>query len=180
MPQVYSELFSDGTPERLQQIFSSLENEGPGEQPCRMQPSSCSCDLRDLSWNHMQACPNTYKKRILILAFSVQAHASMYEGLLASFLHTNFCLLTALATSAADPMRRAGVVDYLSWSQRLKLKDIPLLVKHCRVAGPVTLTALSDHELQLLDNMINRLSKLAETAADVRSAYIFRDAHAAV
>jgi proline dehydrogenase len=92
--KVYGELFSDGTPERLQDIFNALEHEG------------------------------------------------------------------------SDPMRRAGVVDYLSWSQRLKLNDIPLLVKHCRVAGPVSRSALTELELELLHNMIGRLSRLAEVAAE--------------
>ena len=59
------------------------------------------------------------------------------------------------------------MVDYLSWSQRLKLDDIPLLVKHCRVAGPLSRSALTERELQLLHNMIGRLSRLAEVAAQV-------------
>ena len=64
-------------------------------------------------------------------------------------------------------MRRSGVVDYLSWSQRLKLQDIPLLVKHCRTAGPLTQSALTKRELQLLHNMLGRLQKLAEVASEV-------------
>ncbi len=64
-------------------------------------------------------------------------------------------------------MRRSGVVDYLSWSQRLKLEDIPLLVKHCRTAGPLTQSALTELELQLLHNMLGRLQKLAEVASEV-------------
>ncbi len=64
-------------------------------------------------------------------------------------------------------MRRSGVVDYLSWSQRLKLEDIPLLVKHCRTAGPLTQSALTERELQLLHNMLGRLQKLAEVASEV-------------
>lgn len=60
------------------------------------------------------------------------------------------------------------MVDYLSWSRRVKLGDIPLLVKHCRTVGPLALTALNNQELQLLQNMLGRLSKLAETAAEVR------------
>ncbi len=59
-------------------------------------------------------------------------------------------------------------MDYLSWSQRLKLDDIPLLVKHCRVAGPVSRSALTERELGLLNNMIGRLSRLAEVAVEVR------------
>ena len=64
-------------------------------------------------------------------------------------------------------MRRSGVVDYLSWSQRLKLEDIPLLVKHCRTAGPLTQSALTERELQLLHNMLGRLQTLAEVASEV-------------
>jgi hypothetical protein len=73
----------------------------------------------------------------------------------------------------ADHSRRSGVVDYLSWSQRLKLDDIPLLVKHCRVAGPLSRSALTERELQLLHNMIGRLSRLAEVAAQVGCCYSY-------
>ena len=62
----------------------------------------------------------------------------------------------------------AGVVDYLSWSRRVKLRDIPLIVRHCRTVGPVALTALNKQELQMLKNCLSRLSMLAETASAVR------------
>lgn len=59
-------------------------------------------------------------------------------------------------------------MDYLSWSRRVSLADIPLIVKHCRTVGPVAMSALNSQELVLLQNMLNRLSRLAETAAAVR------------
>lgn len=50
----------------------------------------------------------------------------------------------------------------------MSLADIPLIVKHCRTKGPVAMSALNSQELQLLQNMVSRLSRLAETAAAVR------------
>lgn len=95
--QVYSELFVDGSPERMRDIFSALETE-----------------------------------------------------------------------NNEDPLRPSGVVDYLSWSRRLKLQDIPLLVKHCRTAGELTQSALTERELQLLHNMLGRLQQLAEVASECK------------
>ncbi len=60
-----------------------------------------------------------------------------------------------------------GQVDYLSWSRGVKLEDIPFVVQHCRTVGPLTLSALNKHELQLLQNMLGRLCRVAETAAQV-------------
>jgi len=59
-------------------------------------------------------------------------------------------------------------VDYLSWSRSVKLEAIPLVVQHCRTVGPLSLSALNSHELQLLQNMLGRLCKVAQAAAEVR------------
>lgn len=50
------------------------------------------------------------------------------------------------------------------------LQDIPSIIKTCRAPGPLYLSSLSDEELQLLDNMMNRLYKIAEVAAKVTVA----------
>ena len=62
----------------------------------------------------------------------------------------------------------AGRVDYLSWSRSVKLEAIPLVVQHCRTVGPLSLSVLNSHELQLLQNMLGRLCKVAQAAAEVR------------
>lgn len=61
-----------------------------------------------------------------------------------------------------------GVVDYLSWSKQVMLQDVPNIIRNCRAPGPLFLSALSPVELQLLDNMMNRLHRIAERAAQVR------------
>ena len=50
----------------------------------------------------------------------------------------------------------------------MKLEAIPLVVQHCRTVGPLSLSALNAHELQLLQNMLGRLCKVAQAAAEVR------------
>ena len=34
-------------------------------------------------------------------------------------------------------VQSAGLVDYLEWSRRVRLQDVPELVKHCRSQGPL-------------------------------------------
>ncbi|KAK9815561.1 hypothetical protein WJX72_005858 [[Myrmecia] bisecta] len=58
-----------------------------------------------------------------------------------------------------------GYIDYLSWSRRIKLQDVPNIIKNCRAPGPLYLNALTEEELRLLDNMMRRLYTLAEAAA---------------
>ena len=49
----------------------------------------------------------------------------------------------------------------------LALQDIPNIIKHCRAPGPLYLSSLSEQELKLLSNMMQRLHNVAETAAKV-------------
>ncbi|BDA48708.1 Proline dehydrogenase 1, mitochondrial [Coccomyxa sp. Obi] len=58
-----------------------------------------------------------------------------------------------------------GVVDFLSWSRRIRLQDIPQVIKQCKAPGPLSFTALSEEELRLLNNLMGRLYQLAEAAA---------------
>ena len=71
------------------------------------------------------------------------------------------------ASSLQITSNGSGQVDYLSWSRGVNLEDIPFVVQHCRTVGPLTLSALNKHELQLLHNMLGRLFKVAEAAAEV-------------
>lgn len=48
------------------------------------------------------------------------------------------------------------------------LQDVPQIIKYCKAPGPVYLSALTDEELNLLDNMMLRLNKLGQAAAEVR------------
>ena len=52
----------------------------------------------------------------------------------------------------------------------LFMQDIPSIIKTCKAPGPLYLSMLSNEELQLLDNMMNRLYKIAEVAAQVTVA----------
>lgn len=47
------------------------------------------------------------------------------------------------------------------------VQDIPNIIKSCRAPGPLYLSSLSEDELKLLDNMMNRLYTIAEVAAKV-------------
>ncbi|CAK0740844.1 hypothetical protein CVIRNUC_001281 [Coccomyxa viridis] len=63
-----------------------------------------------------------------------------------------------------------GYIDFLSWSRRIRLQDVPLMIKNCKAPGPLYVSALSEGELRHLNNMMGRLYQLAEaaTAANVR------------
>ena len=58
------------------------------------------------------------------------------------------------------------------WRQacdHLAVQDIPSIIKTCRAPGPLYLSSLSEAELKLLDNMMNRLYNIAEIAAKVNT-----------
>lgn len=63
--------------------------------------------------------------------------------------------------------RQTGYVDYLEWSRKISLKDIPAIVKNCRAAGPLSQATLSEHEYTLLRRMMRRLDDLADAAQRV-------------
>ena len=58
-------------------------------------------------------------------------------------------------------------IDCSCTDGRLFMQDIPSIIKTCKAPGPLYLSSLSNEELQLLDNMMNRLYKIAEVAAQV-------------
>ncbi len=47
------------------------------------------------------------------------------------------------------------------------LQDLPNIVKHCKSPGPLFLSALTEDELELLHNMMDRLDHIAAFAVEV-------------
>lgn len=58
-----------------------------------------------------------------------------------------------------------GVVNYENWSKKLRVQDAPLVAARCSSPGSFASSVLSAHELQLVDNMMDRLDTLAAHAA---------------
>lgn len=50
------------------------------------------------------------------------------------------------------------------------VQDLPEIVKHCKSPGPLFLSALTEEEMELLHNMMDRLDHIAEFAVEVRIA----------
>ncbi len=59
-----------------------------------------------------------------------------------------------------------GAIDLLSWSRRVRLQDVPTIVRACRAPGPLAATALTPEELAGLEAMLGRLRGLAASACD--------------
>ena len=49
----------------------------------------------------------------------------------------------------------------------LFLQDIPQVIKQCKAPGPLSFSALSEHELRLRNKMMGLVYELAEAAAAV-------------
>lgn len=66
-----------------------------------------------------------------------------------------------------------GYVDYLEWSKRVDLKDVPKMIKNCRTQGPLFQSSLTEDEFRQLRRMMRRLHDLADAASQVQypSAY---------
>lgn len=67
--------------------------------------------------------------------------------------------------SYLDPST-SGHIDLLSWSRRVRLVDVPAIVRFCRAPGPLAATALTPEELAGLEKMLSRLRGLASFAAE--------------
>lgn len=57
-----------------------------------------------------------------------------------------------------------GRIDYIEWTNGLKLEDLHLLTQHCTVQGPLFQATLNAQERELLVNMKKRIYKLADLA----------------
>ena len=83
-------------------------------------------------------------------------------------LHALICLCSA--DTVIHPTGSCDCVHVCSTDEGLPvLQDIPQIIKHCKVPGPLSFTALSEEELRLLNNLMGRLYQLAEAAAAVRA-----------
>jgi len=71
-----------------------------------------------------------------------------------------------------------GSVDLLTWSRRVRLVDVPAIVRACRAPGPLASAALTPAELEGLQAMLDRLRGLANAAASA-GVRLFVDAEQA-
>ena len=62
-----------------------------------------------------------------------------------------------------------GYIDYLEWSKRVDLKDVPKMVKNCRTQGPLSQSTLTEEEFRQLRRMMRRLHDLASAASQVKT-----------
>lgn len=60
-----------------------------------------------------------------------------------------------------------GYIDYLEWSKKVDLKDVPKMVKNCRTKGPLFQSSLTEDEFRQLRRMMRRLHDLADAASKV-------------
>ena len=72
----------------------------------------------------------------------------------------------------------SGAIDLLSWTRRVRLGDVPAIVRLCRAPGPLAASALTPAEYDGLDAMLGRLRGLA-TAAATAGVRLFVDAEQA-
>lgn len=59
-----------------------------------------------------------------------------------------------------------GMVDYVDWISRISVMDTQAIASRCRSRGPFAEAALTNKEQQLLKNMMGRVDRLAQAAAD--------------
>lgn len=57
-----------------------------------------------------------------------------------------------------------GLVDYIEWSNGLKLEELHLLTSYCKETGPLAKTVLNEVEREQLQNMRRRIDELASLA----------------
>jgi proline dehydrogenase len=60
-----------------------------------------------------------------------------------------------------------GKIDYIEWSNGLKLEHLHLLTQHCTEQGPLFRATLNEQERVLLKNMKDRVTKLAKLAREL-------------
>jgi len=61
-----------------------------------------------------------------------------------------------------------GVIDYMEWTNRVRLEDMKDIAARCREKGPFSLAALSAEELMLWQAMVGRVEALANEAAELQ------------
>lgn len=62
---------------------------------------------------------------------------------------------------------RDGSVDYIEWTNGLRVEELHLLTAHCSSAGPLTASVLDEQELLLLRRMNERIGSLAALAQEL-------------
>lgn len=60
-----------------------------------------------------------------------------------------------------------GFVDYIEWTNGLRIEELHFLTAHCTVAGPLAASVLTEEELELLKRMKARVFHLAALAREL-------------
>lgn len=61
-------------------------------------------------------------------------------------------------------IEKDGVIDYIEWSNGLRLEDLQKITSFCKTKGPLSNAVLDNEELKLMTNMRKRIHSLAELA----------------
>lgn len=97
--------------------------------------------------------------------------SSLCPALPASHCFALLALLCADGPLGATPPRvrdRLPACLQVSWISRVSVMDTAEIASRCRERGPFAEAALTPDEQRLLRNMIARVDRLAQAAADVR------------
>lgn len=60
-----------------------------------------------------------------------------------------------------------GLIDYIDWSNSIRLSEINSLVQGCTEDGPLSRAALDDEEVRLYQNMTDRVKKIMNLAQEL-------------
>ena len=151
--QVYSELFTDATPERLEALFKYLDKDNAGV-------------VDFLSWSRglcLQDVPQVTRSPATL------AHHASFRPAWSVFrachhvhsLQLEVCLGVENANMCRKCRPSLAVSGYMQ------------IIKACRAPGPLAMSALSDEELALLEAMMERLGRCAKAAFEVWSRLYF-------
>ena len=149
--QVYSELFSDCTPERMDQLFRYLDKDNTGY-------------IDFLSWSR--------RIRLQVCAYHCANAGSFAAGWppdVSAVCCHNGAVVALHCPDTSQSGLGHGRADRGERGLALLLQDVPLMIKNCKAPGPLYVSALSEGELRHLNNMMGRLYQLAEAATAVRA-----------
>jgi len=65
-----------------------------------------------------------------------------------------------------EEQQQRDFVDLQTWTSRIKLRDVPLIVPRCRTLGPLAAASPTPEELWRLENLMERLRALAAAAKE--------------
>ena len=102
--------------------------------------------------------PLISQESLHLLSSSVQVYEQLFTDATSERINDLFSQLDENHT---------GYIDYLEWSKRVDLKDVPKMIKNCRTQGPLFQSSLTEDEFRQLRRMMRRLHDLADAASQV-------------